>query len=164
MPFKIDKANYFNRSTALRRVCLTEPLRSANDMMVTRRIERLFSLCIALVFLGPVAALAQGTSNNGGSITLPGSSQPPVNGQTCVQVQIAGQNPSALNCLNQQLQQQVQAANPSQPNLPLAAVSSSNKVGTFNEQSVNEQYGQNFGKSVVPYRPPASTFNNPVRP
>jgi hypothetical protein len=132
-------------------------------MTPTHHFKRLFSLCLALVFFGPSAVLAQATSN-GRSITLPGSAEPPTTAQTCVQVQIEGQNLSALNCLNQQLQQQVQGANPSQPSLPLAANSPSNKVGTFNEQSVKEQYDQNFGKSVIPYRPPASPFGNSLRP
>jgi hypothetical protein len=114
-------------------------------------------LALALLILLPAPALAQT-----GAITLPGS--PPASGQTCVQVQVTGQTPSAYNCLNQQLQQLVQGANPAQPNLPLAANSSSNQVGTFNEQGVAEQYGQNFGKSVIPYRPPAPAFNNPLRP
>jgi hypothetical protein len=80
-------------------------------------------------------------------------------GQTCVQVQVAGQGPSAFNCLNQQLQQEVEGFAPSQSKLPISATSPSNQVGTFNEQSLSEQYGQNFGKSAVPYRPPPPTFN-----
>jgi hypothetical protein len=87
------------------------------------------------------------------TITLPGSAP-----QTCVQVEIGGQKPSVYNCLNQELQQQVQGANPAQPNLPLSATSPSNRVGTFNEQGVAEQYGQNFGKSVIPYRPPTPVY------
>ena len=118
------------------------------------------SLCLALVVLGPTQALAQATPNSGGGVMLPGSS---TSGQTCVQVQIAGQKPSPYNCLNQQMQQQAQGANSTQPNLPLSANSPSNQVGTFNEQGVHEQYGQNFGKSVIPYRP-APVFNSPLRP
>ncbi len=114
-------------------------------------------LWFALAVLGPAAALAQATQDSG--ITLPGSAS-----QTCVQVQVAGQKPSVLNCLNQQLQQDVQDANPATPALPLSANSPSNQVGTFNEQGVSEQYGQNFGKSVMPYRPPVPVFNNSLTP
>ncbi len=116
------------------------------------------SFWLVLVMLGPGPALAQAATGSGG-ITLPGSS-----GQTCVQVQVAGQKPSAINCLNQQLQQDAQGANPTEPTLPLSAASSSNQVGTFNEQGVAEQYGQNFGKSAIPYRPPVPVFTNPLKP
>lgn len=78
----------------------------------------------------------------------------------CVQVQVAGQGTSAYNCLNQQLQQEVEGATPTQSKLPISASSPSNQVGTFNEQSMREQYGQNFGKSATPYRPPAPAFNS----
>ncbi len=113
---------------------------------------------LVLLMLGPGSALGQATTGNG-SITLPGSA-----GQTCVQVQVAGQKPSSLNCLNQQLQQDVQGAYPTAPSLPLAATSPSNQVGTFNEQGVAEQYGENFGKSAMPYRPPVPVFNDPLKP
>ena len=115
--------------------------------------------------LGPTPALAQAASGGVGAVTLPGTpGTSPSGGETCVQVQVAGQKPSPFDCLNQQLQQQVQAVSQTQPTLPLSATSSSNQVGTFNEQGVAEQYGQNFGKSVIPYRPPAPTFSNPLRP
>ncbi len=78
----------------------------------------------------------------------------------CVQVQVTGQGSSAFNCLNQQLQQEVEGAAPTQSKLPISATSPSNQVGTFNEQSLSEQYGQNFGKSAVPYRPPPPVFNS----
>ena len=94
-----------------------------------------------LALLAPAAATAQ-------------SANP-----ACVQVQVAGQAPSAFNCLNQQLQQAVEGVAPTQSKLPLSANAPSNQVGTFNEQSVSEQYGQNFGKSATPYRPPPPTFN-----
>jgi hypothetical protein len=111
---------------------------------------RVVIACLALVI--PARAWAQ-------NLSLPGSS-----GQACVQVQVAGQKPSPFNCLNQQLQQDVQGTGATQPHLPLVATSPSNQVGTFNEQGVAEQYGQNFGKSVVPYRPPAPVFNNSLHP
>lgn len=112
----------------------------------------LFSLCLAFASLGPALAWAQG-------IVLSGSSGP-----ACVQVQVAGQKPSPYACLNQQLQQQAQDASPTQPQLPLAANAPSNQVGTFNEQGLAEQFGQNFGKSVMPYRPDAPVYNNPLKP
>jgi len=93
------------------------------------------------MFLLPAAAAAQPAS------------------PACVQVQAGGTASSSLNCLNQQLQQEVQGVAPTQSKLPLSANSPSNQVGTFNEQSVSEQYGQNFGKSATPFRPPPPTYN-----
>jgi hypothetical protein len=108
-----------------------------------------------LALLWPACAFAQA------SLSLPGSSGPP---STCVQVQVAGQKPSPFNCLNQELQQQVQNVAPSTPSVPLGASSPSNAAGTFNQTGVAQQYGQNFGKSVIPYRPPPPVFSNPLRP
>jgi len=82
-------------------------------------------------------------------------------GKTCVQVAIAGQGPSQLACLNQELQSLAQAAAPPAAAVPLGAGSSSNAVGTFNQFGVAEQYGKNFGTSAIPYRPPAPVFSTP---
>ena len=84
--------------------------------------------------------------------------------QTCVQAQIGNEKPSAYDCLDQQLRQQAQGANPAKPVVPFSANSSSNAVGTFNEQGVVQQYGQNFGKSVIPYRPPTPVYGNSMKP
>ncbi len=111
-------------------------------------------------------AKAQATQGNGGSLTLPatGSQSPAGAGQTCVQAKIAGEAPPPYSCLNQQLQQEVQGAGAATPSLPLTASSPSNKVGTYNEQSIKEQYGQNYGKSVIPYRPPAPVYSSGLHP
>ena len=111
--------------------------------------------CILLSMSGGVA----GAQTAPGGVYLGGASAPPPAAKTCVQVQIAGQQPSIYNCLNQQLRAQAQGAVPGGvPAPPLGAGSPGNAVGTFNEQGVKEQYGQNFGKSVLPYRPPAPVF------
>jgi hypothetical protein len=136
-------------------------------------VTRCHRFCRALVaialLLAPAQLLAQtppGTAAPGaaapgaappGGINLPGSS-----GQTCVQIAVSGEKPSPYNCLNQELQQQVEGTNPISPKLPLSATSPSNQVGTFNEQSVSEQYGKNFGKSVIPYRPPPPVFGSGI--
>ena len=116
-------------------------------------------LAAALVMLAPIQAFAQ-SATNGGGVSLSGSS----GSQTCVQVQIAGQKPSPYDCLNQQLQQQVQGVSPTQPQVPLSANSQSNQVGTFNQQGVAEQYGSNFGKSAIPQRPPVPVFSSGLHP
>lgn len=108
--------------------------------------EALSYFLIALAAVQPAKAIAQ-------NVTLPGTQ-----GQTCVQVKIAGQAPSPYNCLNQQLQQEVQGMGQTEASPPVSATSPSNQVGTFNEQGVAEQYGKNFGKSAIPYRPPAPVY------
>ena len=124
-----------------------------------RSICRAWAAAMLLAMAGG-AALAQ-TSSTG--IYLGGATAPPPAAKTCVQVQIAGQKTSAYNCLNQELRQQAEgAATGGVPAAPLGAGSPSSAVGTFNEQGVKEQYGQNFGKSVIPYRPPAPVFSSGV--
>jgi hypothetical protein len=120
---------------------------------------------IGATLLVGLSAAAQTTSGNGG-VTLPGSGGRPATGssQTCVQVQIQGQKPNPYDCLNQQMQQQVQGTGSASPSLPLTSSSPSNKTGTFNEQGLREQYGPNFGKSVIPYRPPPPTFSSGLHP
>jgi hypothetical protein len=129
-------------------------------------IRQLFSLGLAIILLSAGQVNAQNTGNTG-SLTLPGSSgqsSTPGTGQTCVQMQIAGQKPSPYDCLNQQLQQEVQGVTSTEPSLPLSAGSPPNQVGTFNEQSLSEQYGKNWGHSVIPYRPPPPVFSNGLHP
>jgi len=83
--------------------------------------------------------------------------------RTCVQVQIPGQQPSPFDCLNQELQAQAESAAGESPiHVPLGAGSPSNTTGTFNQFGVAEQYGQNFGHSAIPYRPPVPVFSSPV--
>ena len=119
------------------------------------------AFCLLFALMAPALASAQsGTGNSG--LVIPGASgQAKPQSQTCVQVKVNGESPSAYNCLNQQLQQEVLGSSTANPKLPLSASSGPNQVGTFNEQSVREQYGQNFGKSVTPYRPPVVPNNPP---
>jgi hypothetical protein len=119
--------------------------------------------CLAALCLAAPHAWAQSTSGNSGNGLFIGGITAPVqagSSNTCVQVTIAGEKPSPYSCLNQQLQQQAQGTAQSVPSIPLGANSPSNQVGTFNEQGVKEQYGQNFGKSAVPYRPPPMVYSN----
>jgi hypothetical protein len=92
-----------------------------------------------------------------------GFAQTPADGPACVQVQIAGQAAPAFACLNQELQSQAQAAHQA-PRIaaPLGAGGPSNATGTFNQTGVAQQYGKNFGSSVIPYRPPPPVFTNPT--
>jgi hypothetical protein len=87
--------------------------------------------------------------------------QPPPNSQQCVEVEIGGDR--AFGCLNQQLKRQAERVNPSLNLPPLDARSPDVRVGNVNEAAIRQQYGPNYGRSVVPFRPPAPTFGLPPR-
>ncbi len=123
---------------------------SARRQSASLALQVLRAAAAAMVIVTPAGAWAQ-----------PASSRP-AGGPACVQVQIGGETAPAYGCLNQQLQEIARTAAAPQAALPLSAGSSSNQVGSFNEQGVREQYGQNFGKSALPYRPPAPVFNTPA--
>lgn len=77
----------------------------------------------------------------------------------------ANDNPSdgkALERLNQELRRKVDEVYPGNNTPPLDARSPDTKIGVVNIPGVQEQYGQNFGRSAVPYRPPPLIYNTPV--
>jgi hypothetical protein len=77
----------------------------------------------------------------------------PLSGESehCVEVEIG--NDKAYNCLNEKLKRETDRTVPL-PNIPpLDAKSSDTKIGIVNVPAVKQQYGKNFGKSVIPYRP-----------
>jgi len=76
--------------------------------------------------------------------------------ERCVDVQIGGDN--AFSCLNQKLKREVDRTNPSLSPPPLDARSPDVRVGNVNEAAVREQYGSNYGRSAVPFRPPVQSF------
>jgi hypothetical protein len=47
---------------------------------------------------------------------------------------------------------------------PIDARSPDIKTGVVNIPAVQQQYGRNFGISVVPYRPPPPVFSTPGMP
>jgi len=81
--------------------------------------------------------------------------------ERCVDVEIGGDR--ALGCLNQQLKREIDRVNPSLNQPPLDARSPDVRVGNVNEAAVRQQYGSNYGRSVVPFRPPPPTFTVPHR-
>jgi hypothetical protein len=80
---------------------------------------------------------------------------------SCVEVEINGQKTPGMSCLNQELAQKAAAAH-TPAIAPLDAQSPSVKVGGFSQAAVAQQYGQNFGKSAEPYRPPAPVYASPL--
>jgi hypothetical protein len=94
-------------------------------------------------------------------VTIGGQVPPAPTVQQCVDVQIGGDH--AFGCLNQQLKREVERVNPPANLPPLDARSSDVKVGNVNEAAVRQQYGSNYGRSVIPFRPPAAGFVAPHR-
>jgi hypothetical protein len=84
--------------------------------------------------------------------------------QVCVDVEIGGQRAEALDCLNLRLRQTVAGIRPPANIPPVQASSPAVRAGGFNAAALSQQYGQNLGKSVVPYRPVAAVFANSLRP
>ena len=87
---------------------------------------------------------------------------PVVAEETCVEVEIGGEKTPNLICLNQQLQKTVENAQPIGNVAPLDASSPSVRLGGYNETALKQQYGPNYGKSVVPWRP-VNTYGSGLR-
>lgn len=68
----------------------------------------------------------------------------------------------ALEQLNEQLKRKVDETNPVLNTPPLDARSPDIKTGVVNIPAVKQQYGKNFGNSVIPYRPPPPVFTPPL--
>ncbi len=66
---------------------------------------------------------------------------------------VKGGDGRSLEQLNQQLKRKVDETNPVVNTPPLDARSPDTKTGVVNIPGVQQQYGKNFGNSVIPYRP-----------
>lgn len=82
--------------------------------------------------------------------------------QPCVDSQADGNR--SYNCLNQKLRREVDRVNPSVNLPPVDARSPDIRVGVVNMPAVKQQYGRNYGISVIPYRPGAPVFTAPMPP
>lgn len=90
---------------------------------------------------------------------LPPSDPLAEEGDHCVEVEIG--NDKAFNCLNSKLKRQTDRVVPV-PNIPpIDATSPDLKLGIVNVPAVKQQYGKNFGKSAIPYRPAPPVHSNP---
>jgi hypothetical protein len=85
-----------------------------------------------------------------------GPTNQPAAVDSCVEVEIGSSR--ANNCINQKLKREVDRVNPSMNVPPISAASPDLKTGVVNIPGVQQQYGKNFGNSVVPYRPPPPIF------
>ena len=90
-----------------------------------------------------------------------GNPRPAPTLERCVEVEIGSD--SALGCLNQKLKREVDRVNPSINLPPLDARSSDLRVGNVNEAAVRQQYGSNYGRSAIPFRPPVPVYTLPRR-
>ena len=121
------------------------------------------TLCTVLTVAAPRAALAQDGGKGKGSSDIThqgtligGQSPPPATFERCVEVEVGGER--SFGCLNQKLKREVDRTNPSLNLPPLDARSPDIRVGNANEAAIRQQYGSNYGKSVVPFRPPVPTY------
>ncbi len=73
-----------------------------------------------------------------------------------------GDGNAALDKLNQELKRKADETNPIGNVPPLDAHSPDTKTGVVNIPGVQQQYGKNFGNSVVPFRPPPPVFTSPL--
>jgi hypothetical protein len=96
-------------------------------------------------------------------LSEPGAAQQPApqRRESCVEVEIGGKR--SYGCRNQQMRRDVDRARPTPNVAPLDARSSDVRIGIINVPAVQQQYGKNFGKSVVPFRPPVPTVSVPRR-
>ena len=118
-------------------------------------------LFCGLSMVGLVAtAQAQERSMTLPEIVIGGGGAARAGSDRCVEVEIGSSR--AMECLNQQLKREVDRVNPSLAAPPVDARSPDTKVGVVNIPGVQQQYGRNFGVSVVPYRPPPLTFVSPL--
>jgi hypothetical protein len=113
---------------------------------------------IALVSFAASAQAQESPKTQNDIVIGSGTSSQPAAEGPCVEVEIGGDKASPLNCLNQKLKKQVDQVQPSVNLPPVDAKSQDIRVGVFNRAGVQQQYGSNFGVSVVPQRPAPSVF------
>ena len=121
--------------------------------------------CLVVTVAAPVTAQTQGgttpPSPERRETIIGGGPTPAPTLERCVDVQIG--NDSAFGCLNQKLRREVDRVNPSLNLPPLDARSPDVRVGNVNEAAVRQQYGSNYGRSAIPFRPAAPALVLPRR-
>jgi hypothetical protein len=126
-----------------------------NQIVSAAKLLSLVAAALPVLIL-PAYAQEAGPSENG---TIGGKASAVVH-ERCVDVDIGGSR--SFNCLNQELKRQAEQTNPTMNIAPIDARSPDIQVGVVNVPAVQQQYGQNFGRSVVPYRPPPPIFTSPL--
>lgn len=82
--------------------------------------------------------------------------------ENCVEVEIG--DAKAFDCLNGKLRREVQRVSPLFNIAPIDTRSNDIKLGIANMPAVRQQYGRNFGNSVIPYRPAPPVYAPPLGP
>jgi hypothetical protein len=82
--------------------------------------------------------------------------------QPCVDVPAGGER--SLGCINQSLKRKVDQVNPQINVPPIDARSPDIKTGVVNIPGIAQQYGKNFGNSVIPYRPSQPSLGPTIAP
>jgi hypothetical protein len=132
----------------------------AHDMLSRRSIGSPVVAVVLFVALAASASAQQSVAPSG--VVIGGNEPQVVSHERCVEVEIGHER--SLGCLNEQLKRQVDRINPV-PNIPpIDAKSQDIRVGVFNQMALRQQYGQNFGRSVIPFRPPPPVFTAPGVP
>jgi hypothetical protein len=111
----------------------------------------LLGAAVLIVLTAAPACLAQDRKPE---IVIPSSQQPSMFSETCVEVEIGGEKAPSLGCLNRRLKQQVDRIAPSVNAPPFDARSQDIHLGIANTVAVQQQYGPNYGRSAIPFRPP----------
>jgi hypothetical protein len=121
--------------------------------------------CAVLVVTSPLVAQAPnaavGPSKEREALIIGGKQPSGPALERCVEVEIG--NDSAFGCLNQKLKREVDRVNPSLNLPPLDARSPDVRIGNVNEAAVRQQYGSNYGRSAIPFRPPTPVYVLPRR-
>jgi hypothetical protein len=123
-------------------------------------------LALSMFFLFSLPSWARDPASSSQSVHIEGSARAPavVAAENCVEVEIGGEKAPSFACVNQRLQQEVDRLRPIANIPPLDASSPAVRVHGFNETALQQQFGQNFGKSAVPFRPRPPIFVNSLGP
>lgn len=80
--------------------------------------------------------------------------------ESCVDVEVG--NTKTYDCLNGNLERQAKGVVPLFNMPPIDSRASDIHLGIANVPAVRQQYGKNFGNSVIPYRPPTPHYSSPI--
>jgi hypothetical protein len=127
-----------------------------------RTRSALLATCVAFFAVTPLAAQTTSESKPPSApshqgVIIGGTPPQSQTFERCVDVQVGGER-NAFGCLNEKLKREVNRVNPSMNLPPLDARSSDVRVGNVNEAAIREQYGSNYGRSAVPFRPPVASY------
>ncbi len=123
-------------------------------------IARLSALLLMMVVV-PAVAQQPLPAEPKPELIIGGQQAPTRTFERCVDVEIGGAR--SYGCLNETLKRDVDKVAPSLNLPPIDARSPDTKLGIVNIPAVQQQYGSNFGRSVVPFRVPQPVFGTTPR-